>query len=105
MMRIALVTSAYPPEVGGLEVYVQRLAFELNALGLGVDVLTQCPRGRAAEWNASEASSGIRVLRFGDWTGTRRFPISPGLWHYLRENGDNYDVIHVHNFHAIPAFV
>jgi len=104
-MRIALVTPGYPPEVGGVESYVHRLAVELNALGLVVDVLTQCPRGRAAEWTASEASSGIRVLRFEDWTGTRRFRIAPGLWHYLRQNGDVYDVIHVHSFHGIPALV
>jgi glycosyltransferase involved in cell wall biosynthesis len=103
MMRIALVTPGYPPEVGGVEFYVQHLAVELNALGLAVDVLTQCPRGRAAEWTASETSSGIRVLRFGDWTGTRRFRIAPGLWHYLRQNGDAYDVIHVHSFHASAA--
>lgn len=102
-MRIALVTPGFPPEVGGVEFYVQSLAIELNALGFAVDVLTQCPRGRAAEWTASEASSSIRVLRFGDWTGTRRFRIAPGLWHYLRKNGASYDVIHVHSFHAIPA--
>jgi glycosyltransferase involved in cell wall biosynthesis len=104
-MRIALVTPGYPPEVGGVEFYVQHLAVELNALGFTVDVLTQCPRGRASEWTASETSSEIRVLRFGDWTGTRRFRIAPGLWHYLRQSGDIYEVIHVHGFHGIPALM
>jgi len=102
-MRIALVTPGFAPEVGGIESYVQRLSVELNALGYAVDVLTQCPRGRAAEWSASVINPGIRVLRFGDWTGTRRFRIAPGLWRYLRHNGPSYDVIHVHSFHAIPA--
>ncbi|MGC1238350.1 MAG: glycosyltransferase family 4 protein [Acidimicrobiales bacterium] len=102
-MRIALVTPGFAPEVGGIESYVQSLSVELSALGYVVDVLTQCPRGRAAEWSTSVVSPGIRVLRFGDWTGTRRFRIAPGLWRYLRHHGPSYDVIHVHSFHAIPA--
>jgi glycosyltransferase involved in cell wall biosynthesis len=104
-MRIALVTPGFPPQAGGIQSYVQSLAVELDALGLAVDVLTQCPRGRAGERTASEANSRIRILRFGDWTGTRRFRIAPGLWNYLRQHGASYDVIHVHSFHAIPAFM
>jgi hypothetical protein len=42
MMRIALVTPGFTPEVGGIESYVQNLSVELNALGYAVDVLTQC---------------------------------------------------------------
>lgn len=104
-MRIGLVTPGFPPEVGGVEFYVQNLAVELNTLGFVVDVLTQCPRGRATEWSVSETNPGVRVLRFEDWTGTRRFRVAPGLWRYLRKYGGIYDVIHVHGFHAIPAFM
>jgi glycosyltransferase involved in cell wall biosynthesis len=86
-MRIALVTPGFAPEVGGIESYVESLSVELNALGYAVDVLTKCPHGRAAEWSASVVNPGIRVLRFGDWTGTRRFRIAPGLWRDLRHNG------------------
>jgi glycosyltransferase involved in cell wall biosynthesis len=103
LMRIALVTPGFAPEVGGIESYVRSLSVELNALGHEVDVLTQCPRGRAAEWSEAVDSPDIRILRFEDWTGTLRYRIAPGLWRYLRRNGALYDVIHVHSFHATPA--
>ena len=44
-MRVALVSSGFAPEVGGVEAYVQELARSLIDLGCNVDVLTQCPRG------------------------------------------------------------
>jgi glycosyltransferase involved in cell wall biosynthesis len=40
-VKLALVTSGYPPEVGGVEQYVHQLARELGRLGHTVDVLTQ----------------------------------------------------------------
>jgi glycosyltransferase involved in cell wall biosynthesis len=102
-MRVALVTPGFEPEVGGIEAYVRNLADQLADLGCHVDVLTQCPRGRAREWDRSAPGAGYRVLRFEDWTGTRRFRIAPGLWQHLQGHGREYDVIHVHNFHAFPA--
>jgi glycosyltransferase involved in cell wall biosynthesis len=102
-MRVALVTPGFDPEIGGIEAYVRNLADQLAALGCQVEVLTQCPRRRAEEWGRSDSGSGTIVRRFGDWTGTRRFRIAPGLWQYLRRHGHQYDVIHAHNFHAFPA--
>lgn len=103
-MRVALVTPGFHPEIGGIEAYVRSLAHELTALNCQVDVLTQCPRGGANGWTTSEEGSAIHVLRFPDWTGTRRFRISPQLWTYLRHHGREYDIIHAHNFAAFPAF-
>jgi len=40
-MRVALVTSGYPPHVGGVERHTQRLAQSLAGLGCEVEVLTQ----------------------------------------------------------------
>ena len=46
-MRVALVTSAYSPHVGGVEHHVQRLAEALAGLRCEVEVLTQVPHGAA----------------------------------------------------------
>ena len=103
VIRVALVTPKFPPEIGGIEAYVSNLAVELAALDHQVDVLTQCPRGCADTWAEFDASPGVRILRFPDWTGTRGFRVSPGLWRYLHRRGRDYDIIHAHNYGAFPA--
>ena len=34
---------------------------------------------------------------------SRHYPFSPGLARFLRRNGGEYDLIHAHNYHALPA--
>jgi glycosyltransferase involved in cell wall biosynthesis len=107
-MRVGLVTSGFPPQVGGIEAYVDRLARQLVAMGCDVDVLTQRPRGYAIQRDADDSGptvddSNVRLHEFADVTGTRRFPLALGLWKHLRHHGGSYDVIHAHNFHASPA--
>jgi glycosyltransferase involved in cell wall biosynthesis len=108
-MRIALVTPAYPPEVGGIESYVENLATALVALNHQVDVLTQTswsPEKHGPDNAGAQGPSPLlRVLRFPDRTGTRQFRIAPGLWRHLRAHGASYDVVHAHNFHAVPALI
>ena len=61
-MRVALVTSAYPPHLGGVEHHVQGLAQSLAGLGCEVEVLTQAPRG--APPSVDQESDGLVVRRW-----------------------------------------
>jgi glycosyltransferase involved in cell wall biosynthesis len=47
--------------------------------------------------------SGITIRRFPMIAGASRYSLSPALWRYLRRAARTYDLIHAHNFHALPA--
>ncbi len=101
-MRIALVTPCYAPSIGGVETHVTRVATYLAARGHAVEVLTQAHcRGLAPR----EEVGGVIVRRF-----PLPFPaqspllaFAPGLWAYLARHAVRYDVVHAHNYHAVPA--
>jgi glycosyltransferase involved in cell wall biosynthesis len=101
--RVAIVTSSYLPELGGLESYTSALARALLRSGCEVDVLTQSPHGKAEKWETAHQERGLLVRRFDDVTRSRRFRISPSLWSYLRREGNRYDVLHAHNIHGFAA--
>jgi len=102
-IRVALVTPAFAPQIGGVEVHVERLAMALDDLGCTVDVLTQAPRDHAGSDQGWKGRTGITITRFADVTRSRRFPIAPTLWTHLKRNAAAYDVVHAHSFHAAPA--
>ncbi len=102
-MRVGLVTSAYAPERGGLESYVENLTNALVRIGCSVEVLTQCPYGKDVAWSGGETYAGSTVRHFPDMTHTQHFRIAPSLWTYLKHAGSEYDVLHAHNFHAFPC--
>jgi glycosyltransferase involved in cell wall biosynthesis len=101
-MRVALVTSAYPPHLGGVERHVQRLAQSLAGLRCEVEVLTQAPRG--ARPSVDQESDGLVVRRWPASGRSETAPVSVGLFQYLRAARGRYDVVHAHNYHSVaPA--
>ena len=98
-MRIALVTPRYLPEIGGVEVHVGHLARRLAAADHSVDVLTQATPSDAA----LDRADGATVRRFPTRLGGRTYPFAPGLWRYIGRHSLDYDVVHVHSYHATPA--
>ena len=64
----------FPPQLGGVEVVVGYLADELCGDGHQVTVYAQRPRG-----SSFPASPDYPVRRFADWSGSRQFPVAPGL--------------------------
>jgi glycosyltransferase involved in cell wall biosynthesis len=98
-MRVALVTPRYLPEIGGVEVHVGHLARRLAAAGHSVDVLTQTMPSAP---HLDEAD-GMTVRRFPIRLGGRTYPFAPGLWSYIGRHSLDYDVVHVHSYHATPA--
>lgn len=99
-MRISLVAPGFPPQPGGVEVVVGYLGDELCGHGHQVAVYTQRPRG-----SSFPASPDYPVRRFADWSGSRQFPVAPGLARALWRDRRHFDVIHAHSFHAVPAMM
>lgn len=86
-MKILEVTHRYPPLVGGVEHHVSNLVDRFRDSGHDVDVV------------AADSRSGTRSRR----------SIAPGdNYHFnpmflLDPMKDDYDVVHVHNYHSFPA--
>ncbi len=103
-MRIAFVTPRYRPSIGGVEIHVERLATGLARAGHEVEVLTQAPRGVGLA--AAEAQDAILVRRFPTLPGSgRNFAVAPRLAAFLRASSRSYDIVHAHNYHALPALM
>jgi glycosyltransferase involved in cell wall biosynthesis len=98
-MRVALITPRFLPDVGGLEVHVGSLARRLVAAGHSVEVMTQAsPSARRLD-----LLDGATVRRFPIWLGGDAYPFAPGLWNYIWRHAGDFDVVHVHSYHATPA--
>jgi glycosyltransferase involved in cell wall biosynthesis len=102
-LRVALVGPAFPPQLGGVETYLARLADGLAGLGCNVEVLVQSSHADRPLGRAQMLGSGVVVRRFPSWTRSRQFPLAPALVVFLRRFSTRYDVIHGHSFHAAPA--
>ena len=99
-MRISLVSPGFPPQLGGVEVVVGCLADELCGHGHQVAVYSQRPRR-----SSFPSSREYPVRRFADWSGSRQFPVAPGLARALWRDRKLFDVVHAHSFHAAPAMM
>lgn len=99
-IKVSLVSPGFPPQLGGVEVVVGYLAEELCGHGHRVMVYAQQPRG-----SSFPASHDYPVHRFADWSGSRQFPVAPGLARALWRDRGLFDVIHAHSFHALPAMM
>ena len=97
-MRIAQVVSSYPPQIGGLETHVRRLAQGCAAAGEQVTVLThhQVSSSPTEEW-----IDAVRVLRFPLTVSSLNYPFSLRLFRYLKLHAADFDVVHGHNYHTL----
>jgi glycosyltransferase involved in cell wall biosynthesis len=99
-MKVSLVSPGFPPQLGGVEVVVRHLADTLSGYGHQVAVYAQRPRG-----SLFPAGRDYPVRWFADWSGSRQFPVAPGLLRALWRDRGWFDVIHAHSFHAVPAMM
>jgi len=86
--------------VGGLETHVLELATRLTRRGFSVDVLTQTADDSLP---ATNAQGGFVVRRFPLVVARDNYALSLELPRYLARNRARYDLIHVHNYHALAA--
>ncbi|MEV0777477.1 glycosyltransferase [Streptomyces sp. NPDC050433] len=102
-MRVALLTSAYPPAIGGAETYAQLLAEGLAAKSHDVRVVTDGSYGSTGRTE----SRGVDVVRLPGWRDRVRdvslvaweeamFGVLPELVAAL--SGQEWDVIHANSF-------
>src|SRR4051812_39136192 len=98
--RIAFVTPLYFPVGGGVESHVEQLAQRLAERGDRVDVLTQTADPTLPE---RETRDGVTVRRFRVPMRSQHYAWAPGLGRHLSAHGDEYDLVHSHNYHALPA--
>lgn len=99
-MNVALVSSRFAPEVGGLETHVRELATRLAGRGVSVEVLTQT--ANTALPTAGE-QDGYIVRRFPVVVTSDNYALALGLPAFLARNRRRYDLVHVHNYHALAA--
>jgi glycosyltransferase involved in cell wall biosynthesis len=100
-MRIAFVCAHYAPMIGGVEKHVTEIATRLAARGEEVSVLTHAEADRILP--ARETIDGVEVTRFRVPVPSTNYAASPALWRYLARHAADFDVVHAHGYHALPA--
>ncbi|HWE64439.1 MAG TPA: glycosyltransferase family 4 protein, partial [Chloroflexota bacterium] len=96
-LHIAYVTSHYLPSRGGIEQVVMQLATRMAARGHHVEVLTQT---YSQQLPRHELTGGVIVRRF---IASGHFAVAPMLLAHLLRHRNTYDLVHAHNYHALPA--
>ncbi len=97
--RVLLVSPGYPPSLGGVEGHVAGLATNLVGLGWQVEVLTA---RRGVRKPTVEHLDGVKVTVLPAWP-IKSMSLAPRLlWRALRVR-DDYDVVHVHSYHALTG--
>lgn len=99
-MRVAQVCPKYHPYIGGVETHVRMICERLAGQGFSVEVLCTDPEGRLP---GMEVINGVVVRRFKSWAPGEAYYLSLGLDRFLREQSQNYDLVHAHNYQALPA--
>ncbi len=99
-MKIAQVCPTYYPSIGGVESHVRALSERLVRQGFEVEVLTTDSTGNLPK---RETINSVRVLRFKSWAPSNAYHFSRELKVYLGRHSPQYDVVHAHSYHALPA--
>jgi 1,2-diacylglycerol 3-alpha-glucosyltransferase len=97
-MRIAYLTSAYYPHVGGIDVHVKSVAEACANRGDQVTILTHL---NDAVLPREELINGVHVLRFPLLSRSPNYALSPALFRYLRRHAADFDIVHAHSYHTI----
>jgi glycosyltransferase involved in cell wall biosynthesis len=98
-MKIAQITPSYFPNMGGIETHVKEIS---KRLAHHHDVEVICADLSSSK-NRTEIIDGVKITRFRSFTLRNTLYFSPGIYAYLKKN--QYDVIHAHNYHALPAML
>jgi len=101
-IKILYVSPYYPPSIGGVELHVAELASAMAARGHSVEVLTQT---RDAAVPESESIDAVRVRRFPVAFPEPIYAFAPGLWRHLQSHCHEFDLVHVHSYHALPSMM
>jgi glycosyltransferase involved in cell wall biosynthesis len=99
-MRVAQVCPGYFPDVGGVESHVEAISEWLARNGVVVDVLATDSTGLLPR---QDKRNGVNIYRFASWAPNGAFYFSTEMITYLARNARRYEIVHAHNYHALPA--
>jgi glycogen synthase len=93
-----MATPRYPPQIGGVERYVDVLSRRLVDRGLSVTVLTTdltrtLPR--------QERVDGVEIVRVPAWPRGRDYYFAPDVYRIVRRG--TWDIVHVQSYHTLVA--
>jgi 1,2-diacylglycerol 3-alpha-glucosyltransferase len=97
-LKIAQVCPRYSPDIGGVETDVKEISERLVLKGHEVEVITTDPSGKLRK---KDEINKVKVTRFNSFAPGNAYYFAPQIYIYLKNN--DYDVIHVHSYHALPA--
>lgn len=97
-MKIAQICPRYSPDIGGVETHVKEISERLVKAGHNVEVITTDPTEKL---NKKDTINGVKVIRFRSFAPGSAYYFSPQIYFYFRKH--NFDVIHAHSYHALPA--
>ncbi len=95
-MKIAQVCRFYHPAIGGVETVVKRLSEGLVKKGHDVKVFCQDDN---LESPKSEVINGVGICRYS----TQALSLSASMKRSFKSNAGNWDIVHAHQYHALPA--
>lgn len=98
MIRIAMVCHRYYPDIGGVETHIREISERLVNRGFDVEVICTDPTGKHP---TQEYYNGVKIRRFKSFSPKNALYLAPQLYFYLKKH--RYDIIHAHNYHALPA--
>jgi glycosyltransferase involved in cell wall biosynthesis len=99
-MRVLQVTPRYFPNMGGIEIVVQKISETLVERGIESVVYSV---DRSCNLAPVENIHGVLVKRFAPWFADPLYLPEPEFVSSLRK--ENTDVIHVHNIHTLPPLI
>jgi glycosyltransferase involved in cell wall biosynthesis len=97
-MKIIQVCPRYYPDIGGVETHVKEISEQLVQRGFEVEVVCTDPTGKHPR---EQVINGIMVRRFRSFAPQDAYFFAPQIYFYLKKA--ECDVIHAHNYHALPA--
>ncbi|AAM30345.1 glucosyltransferase [Methanosarcina mazei Go1] len=97
-MKIAQICPRYSPDIGGVETHVKEISERLVKAGHDVEVITTDPSGKLEK---RDTINGVKVIRFRSFAPGNAYYFAPQIYFYLKKH--NFDVIHAHSYHALPA--
>ncbi len=98
--KVALVCKRYHPYIGGIETHVKNIGEILANQGFDVDVLTL---NTSKGLTNNECLNKVNIKRFKCWIQSNADSYSSSLHRYLSVNSKKYDIIHAHDYQALPA--
>ena len=94
------MSERFHPYIGGVETHVEEISKRLLQKGIEVEVLTTDASGKLKR---TEIVNNIFVRRFRSFAPHDAYYFSPKLEQYLRKEYRSYDIVHAHNYNALPS--